>query len=299
MNIGIIGNTSKPSALEIIGEFAEVLIKHNVSCIYDSNLVGCLELPAGAKTAPALELGELCSVVISFGGDGTFLSTARVVGASGTPILGVNVGTLGFLTEIVVHELEETVIALIENRYRITERMVLNIKIGDGEDALDCYALNDVVVDRGSGSRLIDIDAQVDNVFLNSYRADGLIVATPTGSTAYSLSVGGPLVVPDLHAFIVSPICPHSLNVRPIVLGKDSVITLSIRQEGEPAQVNIDGQSRYKMMAHEKMIIRRANYNIRMISTGKRDFFNLLRAKLFWGAENKRENKSGALLRGE
>ena len=299
MNIGIVGNTSKPSALQIIEQFTQVLEKHKVSCIYANDLIDHLHLGPSSKTATLSELGFLCSVVVSFGGDGTFLSTARDIGPSGTPILGVNVGTLGFLTEVVVNELEETVVALIENRFSLSERMVLHVKIGEGDNENSFFALNDVVLDRGSGSRLIDIDTQVNGRFLNSYRADGLIISTPTGSTAYSLSVGGPLVVPDLDAFIISPICPHSLNVRPIVLAKDSNITLSVRKEGEPVQINIDGLNKYKMMSHEIMHITRADYNVRMISTGKRDFYKLLRKKLFWGAENNRDVSTGEYSKGD
>lgn len=299
MNIGIVGNTGKPSALEVIAEFTRVLTRKNVSCVFADDLACCLDLPRSARLAPIRDLGKLCSVVISFGGDGTILSTAKEIGASGTPILGVNVGTLGFLTEVLVQELEATVVDLIENRYSITDRMLLHVRIGEGVSGKSFFALNDVVIDRGSGSRLIYIDTHVDGTFLNSYRADGLIVATPTGSTAYSLSVGGPLLVPNLHAFIVSPICPHSLNVRPIVLAKDSVITLTIRKEGEPAQVNIDGQNQYKLMSHEKVFVSRASYNLRLISLGKRDFFSILRAKLFWGAENGRGFKAGEATTGE
>jgi len=299
VNIGIVGNTGKPSALQVITEFTQVLIRYHVSCIFDEDLVQHLDIPPSAGIAGISELGKLCSVVISFGGDGTILSTAKEIGASGTPILGVNVGTLGFLTEVLVQELEETVISLIENRYTITDRMVLRVRIGEGKDSKNFYALNDVVIDRGSGSRLIYIDTHVDGTFLNSYRADGLIVATPTGSTAYSLSVGGPLLVPNLHAFIVSPICPHSLNVRPIVLAKDSVITLAVRKEAEPAQVNIDGQNQYKLMSNETVYVCRANYNLRLISTGKRDFFSVLRAKLYWGAENGKRLETGDAKTGE
>ena len=151
MNIGIVGNTGKPSALEVITEFARVLTRQNVSCIFADDLVGRLDLPGNASIAKISELGALCSVVISFGGDGTILSTAKEIGASGTPILGVNVGTLGFLTEVLVQELEETVIALIENRYTITDRMVLHVRIGDEESGKNFYAVNDVVIDRGSG----------------------------------------------------------------------------------------------------------------------------------------------------
>jgi len=285
MKIGIVGNTSKPKAVTIINRFCEILQQRGVDYVFAENLYRFLSLRQKDIVIPIDQLGDFCSVVVAFGGDGTILSTAREVGASGVPILGVNIGTLGFLAEVIVDELEATVDNLMADQFEIIDRMVLRVDVSKDYLTKTFYALNDVVV-KGLGSRLLYIDAKVNDTFLNSYRGDGLIVATPTGSTAYSLSAGGPLVVPNLHSFIITPICPHSITVRPILLSMDSAIELTIRKEGEPAQVNIDGQNRYKLLFHERLNVTRASYSIKWISIGKRDFYEILRTKLNWGANH-------------
>lgn len=287
MKVGIVANTHKPKALPVIKVFTDLLQRRRIPVVYADDLRRFLSLPARQETAPISSIGHSCTVLVAFGGDGTILATAKHVGESGVPILGVNIGTLGFLAEVTVDELETTIDELLHNKYTIIERMLLKIDIERDYLTKTYFALNDVVLDKGLSSRLIFIDAQVNGVFLNSYRADGLIVATPTGSTAYSMSAGGPLVVPDLHAFIVTPICPHSLTVRPIVLADDAVVELSIRKEAEPVQVNIDGQNRYKLLFHEKVRICKSDYNLRWISIGKGDFFHILRTKLNWGVNHR------------
>lgn len=286
MKIGIVGNTSKPKAVKVIETFVRLLRERQVPFILDESLRRFFPLGAHDETAPIQQLGKICSVIVVFGGDGTMLSTSREIGLSGTPILGVNIGTLGFLAEVVVEEIEQTLDALIHEQYTIVERMVLRIDVLREYLTKTFYALNDIVLDKGLASRLIFVDTRVNGAFLNSYRADGLIVATPTGSTAYSMSAGGPLMMPNMNAFIVTPICPHSLTVRPIVLSDDSSIELSIRKEAEPVQVNIDGQNRYKLLFNETLKVTKAEYNLRWISIGRRDFFQILRTKLNWGSDN-------------
>ncbi|MBN1480507.1 NAD(+)/NADH kinase [candidate division KSB1 bacterium] len=290
MKVGIVANTHKPKALSVIKSFTELLQQRHIPIIYADDLQRFLSLSANEETASIGTIGHNCTVVVAFGGDGTILATAKHVGSTGVPILGVNIGTLGFLAEVTVDELEETIDDLLQKKYAIVERMVFKIDIERDYLTKTYFALNDVVLDKGLSSRLIFIDARVNGVFLNSYRADGLIIATPTGSTAYSMSAGGPLVVPDLHAFIVTPICPHSLTVRPIVLSDDAVVELSIRKEAEPVQVNIDGQNRYKLLFNEKVRISKSDYNVRWISIGKGDFFHILRTKLNWGVNHKGVN---------
>ncbi len=287
MKVGIVANTHKAKAPYITKKFVDILQQRNVPVVYDEKLRSYLSLSADQETAPISAIGSACTVVVAFGGDGTILSTAKHVGASGVPILGVNIGTLGFLAEVTVDELELMVDDLLNSKFTIVERMVVKVEIQRDYLTKVYYALNDVVLDKGLSSRLIFIDAKVNGTFLNSYRADGLIIATPTGSTAYSMSAGGPLVVPDLHALIVTPICPHSITVRPIVLSDESVVELSIRKEAEPVQVNIDGQNRYKLLFHESVRVSKADYNLRWISIGKGDFFQTLRTKLNWGVNHK------------
>jgi NAD+ kinase len=286
MRIGIVGNIGKPKAVKAIETFIRLLRERQIDFALDESLRRFLPLEAMDQTVSMQELGRICTVVVAFGGDGTMLSTAREIGLGGTPIIGVNIGTLGFLAEVMVEELEQTLDALINERYTIIDRMVLRVDVRREYLTKTFFALNDIVLDRGLASRLIYIDARVNGALLNSYRADGLIVATPTGSTAYSMSAGGPLMMPNMHAFIVTPICPHSLTVRPIVLSDDSSIELSIRKEAEPVQINIDGQNRYKLLFNETLRVTKAAYNLRWISIGKRDFFQILRTKLNWGGDN-------------
>ncbi len=286
MIIGIIGNTAKPRAMSAISSFVELLRRRRVDYILAENLKRYIPLRADERTASLQKLGSECSILVTFGGDGTILSAAREIGFIGKPILGINIGTLGFLAEVLVEEIEGVLDELLSGSYQIIDRMVLRVSIERGTYCRTFYALNDVVVDRGPASRLIYIDAKVNDRFLNSYRADGLIVATPTGSTAYSLSAGGPLMMPTMNAIIVTPICPHSLSVRSIVLGDDSRIDLSIRKEAEPVQVNIDGCNCAQLFVNEILRIQKAEYAVRWISIGRRDFFSILRTKLNWGGDN-------------
>lgn len=292
MKIGIVGNIGKPKAASAINLFVELLKKRGAAYLFADSLRRFGALVDNAETAPISELAKQCDLIVTFGGDGTMLSTAREIGLSGTPILGVNIGTLGFLAEVLVEEMAQAVDDLMHGNYTIIDRMILRIEVRREYLTKTFHALNDVVLDRGLASRLIYIDACVNGKPLNAYRADGLIVATPTGSTAYSMSAGGPLMMPNMHAFVVTPICPHSLTVRPIVLSDDSVIELNIRKEAEPVQVNIDGQNCYKLLFNETLRITQADYNLRWISIGTRDFFQILRTKLNWGSDNHRTEET-------
>ena len=284
MKIGIVGNTNKPPVKSVIKEFVKYLKQSQTSVIYDRALVEFLDFVKPDQTIDIKQLGCHCDMVVTFGGDGTILSTAQHVGKADVPILGVNIGGLGFLAEVLVEELEETVALLLQQKYTIINRMVLQIELEKKDKRnLTFHAFNDLVVDKGPKPRLIYIKTFVNNTFLNTYRSDGIIVATPTGSTAYSLSAGGPLLMPDMQAILVTPICPHSLTVRPVILSEDSEIKVTILPDQDPALINIDGQRTETLEPGESVIIRKAGYKIKWISTGKRDFFEILRTKLHWG----------------
>ena len=284
MTIGIIGNIDKPKALEAIKKFVSILSQYHVDYVFSKDLVHHIPVQENDRVEVLTKLTNVSDIIVAFGGDGTILSTANIIGKSGVPILGVNIGTLGFLTEVVTEELEDTVKRLVDEKYSIINRMALRIEILQNHCQSIYYALNDVVLDKGAGSRLIYIDVYVDNRFLNSYRSDGLIVSTPTGSTAYSMSAGGPLVVPTMHAAVVTPICPHSVTMKPIVLSGDSEIELSIRKEATNAQLSVDGQTQCQVRYFEKVKVVKAEYDVKWISLGRHDFFDILRTKLNWGA---------------
>jgi NAD+ kinase len=302
MKIALTGNTQKPKIRQVIREFVRHLERHRIEIVYSKELADFLALPKKAQVIAPEQIGCNCDMVVAFGGDGTILSTAGYVAKSGVPILGVNIGGLGFLAEVMVAELQETVDDLVNGRFAIIERMVLQVVMHqDGKDQ-SFSALNDVVVDKGASPRLMLIDVSVDNVFLNTYRCDGLIVATPTGSTAYSLSAGGPLLVPTMQAMIVTPICPHSLTVRPIVLSGDNKLKISIKKRQNPAILNIDGQSRCQLNPEDWVEIQKSDHTVKWVSIGKRDFFEIIRRKLNWGLDptilSRFENREGGATSG-
>ena len=291
MKIGIVGNINKPQVRDVIKEFVEYLDVKNIQFVYARELVDFLRLDNKDHVAPLKQIGEASDLVVAFGGDGTILATANMVGHSGVPILGVNSGGLGFLAEVVTDELKATIDDLIAGKYTVIDRMLLDVRIKKENREYSFSALNDMVIDKGIGPRLILIDVHVNNTFLNTYRSDGLIIATPTGSTAYSLSAGGPLLMPTMNAFIVTPICPHSLTVRPIVLTDNSVLNVSLKPGQDAAQVNLDGQNIMTVNPSDKIEIRKADFSLKWVSIGERDFFEILRTKLHWGIANSRINK--------
>lgn len=286
MTIGIIGNTTKPNVRNAIHQFVLLCQKWRIEYRYSADLLAFLELPTTQEVISTEELGRACDMVVVFGGDGTFLSSARQVGASGVPILGVNMGGLGFLAEIVVSELEMAIQDLLQGNYEVIGRMVLKVLVQRPGGQSSFVALNDVVIDKGEGSRLIYLDVHVNHRYLNLYRSDGLILATPTGSTAYSLSAGGPLLEPTMDAIIITPICPHSLTVRPLVLSAKSILQIRVNPVQHPALVSVDGQSCTELSAMDVVTVQKADYSINWVSIGKRDFFQVLRTKLNWGVDS-------------
>jgi len=285
MIIGIAGNKKKPRVRETILRFSARLDELEVQQVFDRELREFLGLGPECRCLPLEEIGRQCDVMAAFGGDGTLLATASEMGASGTPILGVNLGGLGFLAEVPLEEMEETIDDLVAGCYSLIERMILKVTIDSAGQRRSFHALNDVVIEKGSVPRLILVEASVDGTFLNTYRCDGVIIATPTGSTAYSLSAGGPLLMPTMEAIIVTPICPHSLTVRPIVLSENCRLELGLVNNSHTAQVNIDGRNRLNLHPGDLVHIERGEYKIRWVDTGKRDFFNVLRTKLNWGID--------------
>ena len=286
MKIGLVGNIKKPRVRSVIQDFVACCERRNLEYLYASELASFLNLPDNAPMSRTKDLGLNCDVVVAFGGDGTILSTAKEVGQSGVPILGVNMGGLGFLAEVVVEELDKTLNDLMSGKFSIIERMMLKIEFFEENKKSAFSAFNDVVVEKGTGPRLIQIDVTVNGDYLNTYRSDGLIIATPTGSTAYSLSAGGPLLMPTMNAIVVTPICPHSLSVRPIVLSDQSLIEISIHQDQEPAQVNLDGKNIFKLYPGKEIKVCKAPFNVKWVSIGQRDFFKILRTKLNWVGDN-------------
>jgi NAD+ kinase len=231
------------------------------------------------------ELIAKADYVISLGGDGTMLETLEYVRKSGIPVLGVNTGRLGFLATVYKEDFEKSIQLLIKEKFTLDKRELIEL------DKTTCfnevnYALNEFTIHKKESSAMINIDTYVDGIFLNSYFADGLIVSTPTGSTAYSLSCGGPIMVPDSDNFIITPIAPHNLNVRPIVISNNK--TLSFKVSGRSDSFNVSLDSRSKTINNlSELIIKKADFKFHMINLEGQHFFETLRNKLLWGIDKR------------
>lgn len=236
--------------------------------------------------APKEELPVLCDIVVVFGGDGTFLSIARQMIWKSIPILGINLGQLGFLTEIKVDEVYESLEKVLEGDYSIQERSMIEACVNRGGKQLFCLpVLNDVVVSKSTIARVIDLHVSINNTSVARVKADGLIISTPTGSTAYSLAAGGPILHPEVSATIITAICPHSLNMRPLVIPDNAVVDVEVLNKDGDITLTLDGQSGYNIQGGDKVSIKKfSRHALKIIQSPNRDYFELLRTKFFLGA---------------
>ena len=220
-------------------------------------------------------------IIVSMGGDGTLLSTARTVGKSVTPLLGVNLGSLGFLTQISLQQMIPCLVRILKDNYEIEERMVLQAQVDGDDDTI--YAVNEVVVNNGPISRMIEINLSVNREEILTYRCDGLIIATPTGSTGYSVAVGGPIIHPSMQAIIASPISAFSLSTRPMILRPTDEVELTVGAQYESARLTVDGQVMKELSGGDKVKIRRAEFKHQFIVFPENSFYKVCRNKLHWG----------------
>lgn len=224
-----------------------------------------------------------CDMMIAFGGDGTILSTARLVGRAAVPILGVNLGKLGFLAELSVDEVESFVDDILNNQHVIEDRMVVRVT-AEGHD-VQMFGVNDVVIDKSNSSRVIDMDTYVNNDYLVTYTGDGLIVSTPTGSTGYSLASGGPIVVPTSDVLTITPISPHTLTARSVIVPDSSVIRVSVESELQNVRVTADGQQEKIFTPPVNLFIQKADYSVKLVKRKDKSYYDVLRSKLMWGKD--------------
>ena len=228
--------------------------------------------------------------VIVLGGDGTLLAASRAVSEHGIPILGVNLGSLGFLTEVPVAELYATLETVVAGKGKVDERSMVECELIRRKRRAGIYhALNDAVLNKTHLARIVDYDVYVDGALVANYKADGIIIATPTGSTAYSLAAGGPILLPDAEALVITPVSPHALTNRPLVVRDHSEISVVVRSADQEAYLSIDGQVGEPLMDGDRVICRKSKYRVRLLRTGNRNFFDVLRTRLKWGerAENR------------
>lgn len=284
MTIGIFANIKKANLPDIIKPFLQWLEVRKINVLMTEELTRFISSPSSNVRAVSPEAFALDSdMIVAMGGDGTMLAAARIVGKHEKPLLGVNLGGLGFLAEVSVDELYPRMEKVLAGRTRIEKRMVIETVVQKDKTVETVHALNDVVLDRGGGSRIIRIHVDVDGHFFNTFDSDGLIVSTPTGSTAYSLSAFGPIVVPTLESMILSPICSHSLTARPTVIPAESIVTLKLESAGHEALLSMDGQVHMAVDQNTRIKIHRAAHTVHWLTFDDCNFFDVLRKKFHWG----------------
>ncbi len=231
------------------------------------------------------QIRDQAQLVVVLGGDGTLISVARLFSGREVPILGVNLGSLGFLTEITVEELYPVLERCLQGNLRLSERMMLEVVVTRGETELTrCHVLNDAVINKGALARIIELETTVDRYNLTTFKADGLIVSTPTGSTGYSMSAGGPIVHPVMCCIVITPICPHTLTNRPLVLPDQSVVRIEVKSSfDEMVYLTLDGQVGVELQEGDTVEVRRALKTTALVTSRDKDYFSILRTKLKWG----------------
>lgn len=279
--VGIIANSSKESAVDYTCRLSEWLLKKGLEVFLDEEIADKAGIIPGISRK---ELASLVDIIVVFGGDGTLLMASRSVGGLDVPIVGVNLGGFGFMTVVNLNEMFSTMEFILKGDYKTSKRMMLDaILEGEDEQEIEHSALNDIVISRGDLFRMINLETFVDDKYLTTYKADGLIISTPTGSTAYSLSAGGPIVLPDLNSIIVNPICPHTLTNRPIVLSPDSVVRVVLGPKERNATATFDGQVSVVMKSGDAIKINKSSDYINLIDSPHHDYLEILRTKLGWG----------------
>lgn len=281
-SIGVCLKPGEPRAVAVVEWLIRWCAERNIELVGD-------ESAAEGTSLPAMKRRELCAqvdLIVSVGGDGTLLSVARSTGTRAVPILGVNLGSLGFLTEINSDELEDSLERLLAGTLKIESRMRIAVQVmRDGEEVAHFQALNDAVIAKSAVSRMIDLVAHADGLEVSRYYADGLIVSTPTGSTAYSLSAGGPILVPGLEAIVLTPICPHSLTQRAIVLPQQTRLEIEVREIGTGhVTLTVDGQEAVELRDHDRVITCRSESPAEIVQSPFRTRYEIMHQKLRWGA---------------
>ena len=281
-SVGIVSKPVKEVVASVVPPLIEWLQARKVGVFVDQETHACVAhaVPAVAREA----FGENIQLLIVLGGDGTLLSATRALGGRKVPILGVNLGGLGFLTSVTREELYPLLEQVLAGNYHTSERMMLDADIlGNGRNAERQCALNDAVINKAALARMMDFDLFVDRAHVGRYRADGLIVATPTGSTAYSLAAGGPIVHPHLEAFVITPICPHMLTNRPLVIPDTARVEIDIAAAEEPVYLTLDGQTGRQLQPRDRVVITKSESKVVMVLSPQKTYFEVLRSKLRWG----------------
>ena len=285
--IGIVLKPNQPDALKSMCELTTWLAGREISLLGGAEIerqqikqqTGCaVEEVASDKLAASADL------ILVLGGDGTMIAAARQMGDTEVPVLGVNYGGLGYLAEFRIQELYAALESILAGNYRLDKRLMLAVElIRSDESVTRNRVLNDVVINKSALARIIEIEAHLNQQFVNAFRADGLIVSTPTGSTAYNLSAGGPVIFPSMNAVVITPICPFTLSNRPIVVPDDSFIELRLKTDQEDVTLTLDGQVGLPLKVEDRVVIHKSNTTFNLVQPTNRNYFDVLRDKLRWG----------------
>jgi len=281
--IGVFANPYKTEVSRVVGHFLTTIRSRGIELFVAEDLKGRVRFDG--PFCPASELARRADMLVAFGGDGTILRAAGVVGSSGVPILGINLGRLGFLAEVTPRELDRELDRLLNGAYRIEPRMALEIRADACADPV--FALNDCVIGKGLRSRVIEIETCVSEMSVSAFSGDGMIVSTPTGSTGYCLSSGGPVVHPQMEALIAIPICPHSLSMRPLIVPADQSLTVRVRADHDRMILDADGQTICALRSGDRVFLRKAGHVVNLIKLRDLSFYDVLRQKLGWSLDHR------------
>ncbi|MGI9107896.1 MAG: NAD(+)/NADH kinase [Pyrinomonadaceae bacterium] len=285
--VGVLVKPNLPKAVKTICLLLEWLSERGITLVAGPRIereeierqTGC-----ALETLDYEELAASVDMIVVLGGDGTMIATARMLDNRDVPVVGINYGSLGYLTEVRVEEMTSALEAILAGNYNLDRRVMLSAALCRGEEKLlKNRVLNDVVISKSALARIVEIEAWFDKQFVNTFRADGLIVSTPTGSTAYNLSAGGPVVYPSMNAIIITPICPHTLSNRPLVVPDDAEIELVLKTPNEEVALTLDGQVGYRMEVGDRVLISKSRTAFNLMQPVNRNYFEVLRGKLRWG----------------
>jgi NAD+ kinase len=285
--IGVFVKPHQPDALETLCRLTEWLSARGIQLVGTAEIQHeQVEKKTGCSVAVVKdeELARGVDLILVLGGDGTMIATARMVGNAEVSVMGVNYGGLGYLAEFPIEELFSALEAILGGQYKVQRRVMLSVELWRGEELVTRNrVLNDVVVNKSALARIIEIEAYLNGQVVNLFRADGLIVATPTGSTAYNLSAGGPVIYPSMNVVVITPICPFTLSNRPIVVPDESLIELRLMTDKEEVALTLDGQVGFPLKVSDRVVIRKSNTTFNLVQPPNRNYFDVLRDKLKWG----------------
>lgn len=282
--VGIIANAAKEKSAEHTLSLREWMLRRGLDVYLEDGIAAKIGL-AGAEKSNMWTQADL---IVVFGGDGTMLRTARLVSQRDVPLIGINLGVFGYLTEVNLDEMYCALEKILNGNFQVEKRMKLDVALLKGETQIQKGSvLNDVVISRGNLSRLVELETKVDERYLTMFKADGLIVATPTGSTAYSLAAGGPIVFPELDSIIINPICPHTLTNRPVLLPENVVVEIALNTRETDAIVTLDGQISFPVSYEDRILIKKSQRRTTLVCSPDRGYMEILRTKLGWGGSPK------------